>query len=201
MNSKKVWCAISTHSGEEIFCANVHRIIKKKHDKIITIIIPRHISRTKKIFLDLKKMGLNVQIKNENQNVDQNSDIVLINYYGAVQVFLSNIKNVFIGKSLVKKLDKVGGQNPIEAAKMNCSIFHGPYVSNFYEIYEYLRKQSFAQEINDVEDLASELLKKFNKNNEVFDNSKMEELKHYSETIFKNVIKEYDILINENFKT
>ena len=42
------------------------------------------------------------------------------------------------GKSLVKKLIKVGGQNPIEAGKMGCYIFHGPFVSNFAEIYHYL---------------------------------------------------------------
>ena len=58
----------------------------------------------------------------------------MINYYGAVNIFLKNVKNVFIGKSLVKKLIKVGGQNPIEAAKMGCCIFHGPFVSNFHEI-------------------------------------------------------------------
>ena len=31
-----------------------------------------------------------------------------------------------------------GGQNPIDAAKMGCRIFHGPYVYNFQEIYDYL---------------------------------------------------------------
>jgi len=201
IKDKKIWCAVSTHNGEELFCSKVQKILKEKENNTMCIIIPRHVNRNKKILSILQDQGLRVQIKDEKDKINKHADIVLINYYGAVQVFLSNIKNVFIGKSLVKKLDKVGGQNPIEAAKMNCSIFHGPYVSNFYEIYEYLRKQSFAQEINDVEDLASELLKKFNKNNEVLDNSKMEELKHYSETIFKNVIKEYDILINENFKT
>ena len=28
-----------------------------------------------------------------------------------------------------------GGQNPIEAAKLNCKIYYGPYVSNFEETY------------------------------------------------------------------
>ena len=39
-----------------------------------------------------------------------------------------------MGKSLSKKLIKVGGQNPIEPAKCGCKIYHGPYISNFKEI-------------------------------------------------------------------
>ena len=39
-------------------------------------------------------------------------------------------KSVFIGKSTIKKLEKVGGQNPIDAAKLGCKII-GPYAYNF----------------------------------------------------------------------
>ena len=40
---------------------------------------------------------------------------------------------------MLKKLHKVSGQNPIEAAKLGCKIYHGPYVYNFKEIYELLK--------------------------------------------------------------
>ena len=125
----------------------------------------------------------------------------MINYYGAVNLFLSKIKNVFIGKSLVKKLIKVSGQNPIEAAKMGCYIFHGPFVSNFAEIYHYLKQREFSEEINYPEELANKLIKNFNNNQKVVDKEKLEELEIYSNSIFKNVINEYEILINENSKT
>ena len=69
-DEKKIWCAVSTHPGEEMFCANVHSIIKKSESNILTIIIPRHINRIKKISLNLKKMGFKVQIKNENDLID-----------------------------------------------------------------------------------------------------------------------------------
>ena len=99
----------------------------------MTIIIPRHIERTRKIFFDLEKMGLKVQIKNENENINNSADIVLVNYYGSVLGYIKKIKQVFIGKSILKKLKKDGGQNPIDAAKIGCNIFHGPFVSNFRE--------------------------------------------------------------------
>ena len=162
------------------------------------IIIPRHVHRNKGIFSKLSKMGFKLQIKNENDKIDKAAEIVLINYYGAVNTFLRKIKNVFIGKSLVKKLIKVGGQNPIEAAKMGCYIFHGPYVYNFAEIYRDLKNKEFSEEINYPEELANKLLRNFGNDKKLVDGEKIKELEIYSNSIFKNTINEYEILINEN---
>ena len=96
----------------------------------------------------------------------------------------------FICSHLVKKLIKVSGQNPIEAAKMGCYIFHGPFVSNFAEIYHYLKQREFSEEINYPEELANKLIKNFNNNQKVVDKEKLEELEIYSNSIFKNVINE-----------
>ena len=201
IRNKKIWCAVSTHHDEELFCSKVQEIVKKTIKESLCIIIPRHVNRTGKIFSNLKKSGLKIQIKNENDNIENSSEIVLVNYYGAVNVFLSKIKNVFIGKSLIKKLVKVGGQNPIEAAKMGCYIFRGPFVSNFAEIYRYFNEKGFSEEINYPEELANKLIKNFNNNQKVVDKEKLKELEIYSNSIFKKVINEYEILINENFKT
>ena len=47
----KIWCAASTHNYEEIFLGKLHKNLKKKQKKLITIIIPRHINRTNKLLL------------------------------------------------------------------------------------------------------------------------------------------------------
>ena len=41
-----------------------------------------------------------------------------------------------------------GGQNPLEAARYGCKILHGPNVSNFKEIYQFLKKNKISQKIN-----------------------------------------------------
>ena len=41
------------------------------------------------------------------------------------------------------KLKKVGGQNPIEAAKLGCKIYHGPYTYNFRDVYEQFKSLGF----------------------------------------------------------
>ncbi len=200
ITDKKLWCAVSTHDDEEIFCSKVQEKIKKTENNSMCIIIPRHINRTQKIFEALTAKGFNVQIKNENDKIDSSAEIVLVNYYGAVSIFLSKVKNVFIGKSLIKKHIKVGGQNPIEAVKMGCHIFHGPYISNFYEIYELLKNKGFSEEVNNPGNLADKLIKNF-KSKKVLDQKKLGELEIYSNSIFNNVINEYNNFINENFKT
>ena len=49
LKSRKTWCASSTHDTEERFCGIIHNKLKKKHNNILTIIIPRHIDRVNKI--------------------------------------------------------------------------------------------------------------------------------------------------------
>ena len=121
-------------------------LIKKKTiNDILTIIIPRHINRIDDIYKKLKNLGLNIQIKKEEEDINNFADVVLVNYYGSVNKYLKSVKQVFIGKSTLKKFENSGGQNPIDAAKIGCHIFHGPYVNNFKDIYNFLDDKSFVR--------------------------------------------------------
>ena len=40
---------------------------------------------------------------------------------------------------MIEKL-KNRGQNPIEAVKFGCKVYHGPYVYNFEDIYKILEE-------------------------------------------------------------
>ena len=139
-------------------------------------------------------MGLKTQIKNENDNIDESSEIIIINYYGSVFKYYENFKQIFIGKSLIKKFKNDGGQNPIDAARMGCFIFHGPYVSNFKDIYEYLDNENISNNIDNKNILAEKLIKNFN-SNLTENNKKIDKLNKYSKEIFHKVIKEYESII------
>ena len=58
---------------------------------------------------------------------------------------------------MVEKLKNEGGQNPIEAAKLSCKIYHGPYVSNFEEIYKILEESNISKKIYSFDELSSNL--------------------------------------------
>ena len=55
-------------------------------------------------------------------------------------------------------LHQDGGQNPIEAAKLGCKIYHGPYVYNFKEIYDLLRSYKISEKIYSDKELSEKLM-------------------------------------------
>ena len=130
-----------------------------------TIIIPRHINKVKNVQSICKKLNLENQILSNDEKIDENKDIIIINSYGNTSKYLNLCKSVFIGKSLIKKLKNVAGQNPIEAAKLGCKIYSGPYVYNFQEIYELLKKNDISEIINSENELSNKLSIDFKTNN------------------------------------
>ena len=155
----RFWLAASTHKGEEVFCFQTHIKLKKKYKDIITIIAPRHIERVKSIKRSCDDFNLNVQIMNKNEPILDNKEIIIINSFGVLSNYFKYAKSVFIGKSTIKSLENVGGQNPIDAAKLGCKIYHGPYVYNFKEVYEILEKNYISKKIENAEELSDNLIK------------------------------------------
>ena len=169
--SKKFWCCMSIHEGEDIFCLETHIKIKKVHQEVTTIIIPRHIERVKNIESLCQKLNLKSQILSEDGLISLDKEIIIINSYGIASKYLKFCKSVFIGKSTIKKLESVGGQNPIEAAKFGCKIYHGPYVYNFQEVYELLNKNNISEKIYSVTELSNKLIYDLNNRDKVGKNN------------------------------
>jgi 3-deoxy-D-manno-octulosonic-acid transferase len=144
--SKKIWCASSTHKVEEKISARVHLRLKKKYKNILTIIIPRHINRIPEIINELEELGLKIHLHSSRNKIKNNTDIYLVDAYGKTKMFFSICNIVFLGGSLIGH----GGQNPLEAARYNCQILHGPNVWNFSEIYNLLRRLNVSQKIKNI---------------------------------------------------
>ena len=158
LSNLRFWVAASTHKEEDIFCLKTHIEIKKKYNDIVTVIIPRHLDRTKKIQELSSNLNLKTQLLNDGDKILNNKEIIIVNSFGVLQKYFNYAKSVFIGKSIIKRLKKVGGQNPIDAAKLGCKVYHGPYVYNFQEIYELLRKNNISKMIKDYKDLSKFLV-------------------------------------------
>ena len=121
--------------------------------------------------------------------IDINTDILLIDTYGEASVFYNISKYVFVGKSTIKSLIMDSGQNPIEPARLGCKIFHGPNVSNFVEIYEYLRTLGVTKQVNSPDELSLSLIEEFEENKVTKRNIK-EKIDNYGQNILNNVTKE-----------
>ena len=155
----KVWCAASTHEGEEILISNVHKNLKKKQKDLLTIIIPRHIDRVEKIIELMNKNQLEVIKHSSNKNINKNTDIYLVDTYGEASNFydLSNV--CFVGGSIINH----GGQNPLEPARLGNYILNGPNIGNFKEIYEFLSKNNMSITTSKLDKIQKIIQKKLNK--------------------------------------
>ena len=184
LNNYKTWCVASTHDGEELIFLKTHVEIKKKFKNILTIIIPRHVGRS----LDIKnlaaKFNLKTQILNDNDLINSNVEILIINSFGVLSKYFNYCKNIVIGKSFLKQKKNIGGQNPIDAAKLGCKIFHGPYVYNFQEVYSLLKSYGIAEEANDEGELAKKIIKNIQYPNRI-NQKQLDLLNNYGEKILK----------------
>ena len=189
--SKKIWCASSTHEIEEKICANVHKKLKSKYKNLLTIIIPRHIHRTKEIVKEIRKLNLIVHVHNSRKKIDKKADIYLVNSFGQTKSFFKFCKTVFLGGSIIKH----GGQNPLEAARYGCQILHGPNIWNFKEIYNLLESHNVSNKIVTANQLTHKVDQILNNKN----NSKNLELKikNLGNKILKSTINEINFHINK----
>ena len=168
-------------------CAKTHLKIKKIYENVLTIIIPRHIDRSDKINIELSGLNLKVVFYSKLDEMKQDTDILIIDSYGESLKFYNISKYVFVGKSLAENLTINSGQNPIEPAKLGCKIFHGPNVTNFTEIYGYLKTLGVTNEVKNSDELSLSLVEEFKedkaKNDEI-----AEKIENYGQNIFNNVI-------------
>ena len=130
---------------------------KKKYKNLLTIIIPRHVDRVENIKQELEDLNLKIHIHKPEKKIINDIDIYLVNSYGKTKSFYSICKNVFLGGSLIDH----GGQNPLEAVRYGCNIFHGPNTFNFREIYQFLKKNKISTKIISQKQMSDNLDKYF----------------------------------------
>ena len=188
--SRKTWCASSTHETEEIFCGHVHKKLKKVYKNLLTIIIPRHVDRVKNIKKELEALDLKIHIHESNKRIKDETDVYIVNAYGKTKSFYSNCKNIFLGGSLIEH----GGQNPLEATRYGCNILHGPYISNFKEIYRFLKKIKISNQIKTHSNIVYHLNKLFTKK------SKSKKIQQKFDLIGKNILQKTFNEVNLFFK-
>ena len=186
---KKIWVASSTHANEEVFCAKAHIELKKKIKNLITIIIPRHVHRSKNIISELENLNLKVVCHSSRLKSLKNIDIYIVDTFGETKKFHKVGSSVFLGGSIVKR----GGHNPLEAARFGAKILHGPNVDNFKDVYKLLKSLKVAKKIQTPKKLASSI--KFRKNKVTGD-----KIKNIGENILKKTIKELNKIIFNEFK-
>lgn len=151
IRQRPVWVAASTHPGEEEIIAEAHRLMRAKHPGLLTVIVPRHPERGDAVRAVLAERRLSVAQRSRGEPLVREADIYLADTLGELGLFYRVAPVAFLGGSLVPN----GGQNPIEAVRLDTAVLHGPHVQNFAEIYRYLDDATAAARIADAAALAA----------------------------------------------
>lgn len=148
---RPVWVAASTHRGEEELISKAHEQLVLDHPSLLTIIAPRHPERGERIAARLRESGLNVSLRSEGEDISESTDIYIANTIGELGIFYRIASIVFMGGSLVEH----GGQNPMEAARLDCALITGPHTDNFTAICAELEARKALIRVTDADQLVS----------------------------------------------
>jgi len=150
---RPLWLAASTHPGEEEILLRVHRSLAKEFKGLITIVVPRHADRGGSIAALLSGSGAKVARRSMDEDVNETTEIYIADTMGELGLFYRLVDIVFMGKSFVD----LGGQNLLEAARLDCVIFYGPHMWNFAEIVERMEVAGATVPVADGPELANAL--------------------------------------------
>ncbi len=154
ISDRPVWCAASTHPGEEEIIAEVHKQLKLFFPNILTIIVPRHPERGKTIETSLKNQAFVTARRQDRKRLVPKIEIYIADTVGELGLFYRLCPFVFVGGSLVPK----GGHNPIEPALLGCALLWGPHMENFQEIANKFLSQNAACQVKNSKELFDKVL-------------------------------------------
>jgi 3-deoxy-D-manno-octulosonic-acid transferase len=127
LDGRPVWLAASTNPGEEEIAAGVHEALAARYPSLLTIIVPRHPERGASIAGAIQ--GIPVARRSLGQDPPATGGIFVADTLGELGLFYRLVGHAFVGRSLVP----LGGQNPLEPARLGCAVAVGPHVFNFIE--------------------------------------------------------------------
>ena len=182
---------MSVHPEELSYLISAHKEISRSRKNFTSIIIPRHINKIKTFEEKLKSLNCNFSIFSNTNNIKPG--IILIDQYNVAEKFFEFAKVVFMGGSFIKH----GGQNPLEPARINCKVLHGPSIYNFDEIYSFLKENNISSQVNDEKDLINQINTNLNNINQ---ESFCKIINDHGENIFRNNLKLVDNFIKNEIK-
>jgi 3-deoxy-D-manno-octulosonic-acid transferase len=147
---RQLFLAASTHAGEERILTEVHTLLARRHDRLLTIIAPRHPHRGEEIEGLVKSAGLRPARRSRGDTLNGSTDIYVADTIGELGLFYALAPVAFIGGSLIRH----GGQNPVEAVKHGAAVIAGLNVRNFEEAYDVLRRAGACAQVASAGDLA-----------------------------------------------
>ncbi|MGB0904953.1 MAG: 3-deoxy-D-manno-octulosonic acid transferase, partial [Mangrovicoccus sp.] len=131
ISGRPVWCAASTHQGEEAQVLEAHRAVLRNFHRSLLILVPRHPDRGAELLKTLRSDGWKVCTRSEHRRPDSDCQIFLADSLGEMGLWYRLAPISFVGGSLMP----IGGHNPFEPAALGSAVITGPHTANFRDIF------------------------------------------------------------------
>ena len=130
IGSRPVWCAASTHKGEESLILTAHETVKKQHPDALLILALRHPQRRKEV-TSLIANAKHVS-RSSGEPITPNTSILLYDTIGEMGLAYALSDVSFVCGSLVEGLM---GHNPLEPARFKNAVLTGAHIASFADSY------------------------------------------------------------------
>lgn len=138
----------STHDPEESWLAALHLKLKEDLPDLLTIVAPRHPNRGDDVSKLLSGLGETAQ-RSKGEMFTKDTDFYVADTIGEMALWYTLAAQngvVFMGGSLIPH----GGQNPLEALKVNAPVICGPHMHNFRNMMEHLLENGAIGQAGDI---------------------------------------------------
>lgn len=147
-----VWCAASTHEGEEEMALAAHKALRARHPNALLILVPRHPERFNDIAA-LAAQSFPIKRRSLKETADENTGVYLGDTMGELMMVYGAVDVAFVGGSLIPR----GGHNMLEPAALGKPLLTGVHLFNFAEMSELFVNAKALIKVNDANDLAKQL--------------------------------------------
>lgn len=150
---RPVWCAGSTHEGEDILLLETHLQLRKTFPDLLLILVPRHPERFIAVAELCQQQGLEPVRRSSDVPVTNDTAVLLGDTMGELLLWYAASDIAFVGGSLVA----VGGHNPLEAHHFSIPVLSGQYTHNFSDVYSALVDAGAVVQVSSTTELQDRL--------------------------------------------
>lgn len=144
----------STHRGEEEILLDAYLTLKPQFPRLLMVLAPRHPQRFPEVERLLQKRGVLYERRSRmNGNESEPPDVIFLDTLGDLPRYYAVADVAFVGGSLVD----AGGHNLLEPARFRKPVLFGPYMSNFTEIAQEMKRRGGGIEVRGRDDLVREI--------------------------------------------
>ena len=141
-DGRRIILAASTHYGEDGLIAKALEACVRDGD--LLVLVPRHPVKAEDIRLDIEAIGLHVAQRSKKEPVSYATQVYLADTLGELGLFFALSDIVVIGGSF---LTRIGGHNPLEAARLGKGVITGGDTANWEGVFDDLIRAGAAWQV------------------------------------------------------